>query len=88
MVVQALWENKSPLLQLPHINEPMLRHFVTKRVCGHSSLSFWIYVNVFNVCGAKVEDEFALKGCETIFKMLDVLIFGREIFAVSGSLLA
>ena len=32
MVVQGLWENKSPLLQLPHISEPMLRHFVTKRV--------------------------------------------------------
>lgn len=32
MVVQALWDNKSPLLQLPHISEPMLRHFVTKRV--------------------------------------------------------
>ena len=32
MVVQALWDNKSPLLQLPHIKEDMLRHFVTKRV--------------------------------------------------------
>jgi translocation protein SEC63 len=32
MVVQALWENKNPLLQLPHVNEDLLRHFVTKRV--------------------------------------------------------
>ena len=32
MIVQGLWENKSPLLQLPHMNEQMLRHFVTKRV--------------------------------------------------------
>ena len=32
MVVQGLWCHKSPLLQLPHITEDMLRHFVTKRV--------------------------------------------------------
>lgn len=31
MIVQALWNTKSPLLQLPHINEKMLTHFVTKR---------------------------------------------------------
>ncbi|CAH1799731.1 unnamed protein product [Owenia fusiformis] len=31
MVIQALWDTKSPLLQLPHISEDMLRHFVTKR---------------------------------------------------------
>lgn len=32
MVVQALWENKSPLLQLPHFTEDILRHCVTKKV--------------------------------------------------------
>lgn len=30
MVVQALWENKCILLQLPHIKEDMLRHFAAK----------------------------------------------------------
>ena len=32
MVVQALWDNKSSLLQLPHISEDQLRHFVTRKV--------------------------------------------------------
>ncbi|XP_035687196.1 translocation protein SEC63 homolog [Branchiostoma floridae] len=31
MTVQGLWDNKSPLLQLPHIREDNLRHFVSKR---------------------------------------------------------
>lgn len=31
MIVQSLWENKSPLLQLPHIDETMLRHFADKK---------------------------------------------------------
>ncbi|KAI0226507.1 J domain-containing protein [Lamellibrachia satsuma] len=31
MVVQALWDNKSSLLQLPHISEDQLRHFVTRK---------------------------------------------------------
>uniref|UniRef100_A0A1W7R9M8 Translocation protein SEC63 n=1 Tax=Hadrurus spadix TaxID=141984 RepID=A0A1W7R9M8_9SCOR len=31
MIVQALWDNKSPLLQLPHVTEDMLRHFTTRR---------------------------------------------------------
>ncbi|CAG0898243.1 unnamed protein product, partial [Cyprideis torosa] len=31
MIVQALWESKSPLLQLPHVSESQLRHFVNKR---------------------------------------------------------
>ncbi|GIX92491.1 translocation protein SEC63 homolog [Caerostris extrusa] len=30
-IVQALWDNKSPLLQLPHITEDMLRHFCTRK---------------------------------------------------------
>ncbi|CAD5126075.1 DgyrCDS14241 [Dimorphilus gyrociliatus] len=33
MLVQALWDTKSPLLQLPHITEKTLSHFVTKRRC-------------------------------------------------------
>ena len=32
MIIQGLWFQKSPLLQLPHVTEDMLRHFVTKRV--------------------------------------------------------
>ncbi|XP_076062553.1 translocation protein Sec63 isoform X2 [Oratosquilla oratoria] len=30
-IVQALWESKNPLLQLPHLTEDSLRHFVNKR---------------------------------------------------------
>lgn len=30
-IVQALWDSKNPLLQLPHITEDSLRHFVSKR---------------------------------------------------------
>ncbi len=32
MIVQALWNTKSPLLQLPHIAESHLRFFETKKV--------------------------------------------------------
>ena len=35
MIVQALWNNKSPLLQLPHITESHLRFFETKKVRHH-----------------------------------------------------
>merc|ERR1712051_431677 len=31
LVVQALWDKASPLLQLPHIEEDMLKHFYSKR---------------------------------------------------------
>ncbi len=31
MVVQALWDKASPLLQLPHIEEDMLKHFHSRR---------------------------------------------------------
>ena len=31
MLVQALWEKQSPLLQLPHFSEDMLRYCVTKK---------------------------------------------------------
>jgi len=31
MIVQAQWEHSNPLLQLPHISEDILKHFVTKR---------------------------------------------------------
>nr|XP_006821135.1 PREDICTED: translocation protein SEC63 homolog [Saccoglossus kowalevskii] len=31
MIVQGLWEIKSPLLQLPHFNEDIIRHCVTKK---------------------------------------------------------
>lgn len=32
MLVQAVWDGKGPLLQLPHITEDILKHFVTKKV--------------------------------------------------------
>merc|ERR1719384_1598835 len=31
LIVQAIWDKQSPLLQLPHIEEDMLKHFHTKR---------------------------------------------------------
>ena len=31
MIVQALWEKHSPLLQLPHIEEDMMKHFHSRR---------------------------------------------------------
>lgn len=31
LVVQGLWDSKSPLLQLPHITEDSLRHFTSRR---------------------------------------------------------
>lgn len=32
MIIQGLWEQKSPLLQLPHITEDNLKHFISKKV--------------------------------------------------------
>lgn len=34
MVVQALWEYKSPFMQLPYITEDHLKHFDNKKVCN------------------------------------------------------
>jgi translocation protein SEC63 len=31
MVVQALWDTKSPMLQLPHVSDDILRHFITRK---------------------------------------------------------
>lgn len=31
MIVQALWEHKSPLFQLPHINEENIKYFISKK---------------------------------------------------------
>lgn len=31
MIVQALWEYKSPLLQLPYINDDNLKYFMSKK---------------------------------------------------------
>lgn len=31
MIVQALWEYKSPLLQLPHVNEDNIKYFMSKK---------------------------------------------------------
>jgi len=32
MIVQALWEFKSPFMQLPYITEDHLKHFDNKKV--------------------------------------------------------
>ena len=40
MAIQATWDNKSPLLQLPHITEDMLKYFSTKRFMVKSLLQF------------------------------------------------
>ena len=31
LVVQALWDKQSPLMQLPHIEEDMLKHFHSRK---------------------------------------------------------
>lgn len=31
LIIQAVWDSKSPLLQLPHLTEEMLRHFHAKK---------------------------------------------------------
>ena len=31
MIVQALWEIKSPLMQLPHVTEDMQKYFMSKK---------------------------------------------------------
>lgn len=31
MIVQALWENKSALMQLPHITDDMQKYFMSKK---------------------------------------------------------
>ena len=44
MVVQGLWDTKSPLLQLPHVTEDMLKYFSSKKVSLVSQNS--IYLNL------------------------------------------
>ena len=39
-LVQALWDNKSSLLQLPHIDEDVLRHFTTRKRNIRSMMDF------------------------------------------------
>ena len=46
MVVQGLWDTKSPLLQLPHVTEDMLKYFSSKKVTLVSQNS--IYLNLFS----------------------------------------
>ena len=38
MVVQGLWDTKSPLLQLPHVTEDMLKYFSSRKVPPHYEL--------------------------------------------------
>ena len=40
MAIQATWDNKSPLLQLPHFEEEMVKYFSTKRSNVKSLLQF------------------------------------------------
>ena len=40
MIVQCLWENQSPLLQLPHLSVEQLKHFHTKKRHINSVESF------------------------------------------------
>ena len=47
MSMQALWSNKSPILQLPHVTEDMLRHFVNKKVRHTALLSI-----IFTLCAS------------------------------------
>lgn len=37
MVIQALWEYKSPFMQLPYITEDQLKHFDNKKVSDKMS---------------------------------------------------
>ena len=46
MIVQALWDNKNPFLQLPHVTEDMLKHFRSKKV-SIFSLAFENYLKIF-----------------------------------------
>jgi hypothetical protein len=39
MIVQGLWEVKSPLLQLPHIHEDNLKWFSSKKVSSYFHIS-------------------------------------------------
>jgi translocation protein SEC63 len=41
MIVQSVWNTKSPLLQLPHITESHLRYFETKKV-------YFLFITTFN----------------------------------------
>jgi len=51
LIVQGMWEYKSPLLQLPHITEDNLKYFTSKKVikvegfcCG--SHDFFIFEGI------------------------------------------
>jgi len=50
MVVQALWEYKSPFMQLPYITEDHIKHFDNKKVSCKDNLNNQIsslYRNIF-----------------------------------------
>ena len=59
MSIQALWSTKSPMLQLPHVTEDMLRHFVNKKVGNASSLYGYNYVAPSTNCRHAVKVGFA-----------------------------
>lgn len=42
MIVQAFWEFKNPLLQLPHITEDHLKHFKAKKVLFYAPYEIFI----------------------------------------------
>lgn len=41
MLIQAVDVQTSPLLQLPHITQDMLKHFTTKEVSSNNSILKW-----------------------------------------------
>lgn len=42
MIVQGLWDLKSPFLQLPHIHEGNLKYFMSKKVL----MSYWLTTSI------------------------------------------
>lgn len=49
MLIQALNDNASPILQLPHINQTQLRHMATKQVCNNYNKFTLIFI-LFEIC--------------------------------------
>lgn len=50
MIIQAVWDNKSSLLQLPNVDESHLRHFVTKKVVFKEDNHTARYLNCIQLC--------------------------------------
>ena len=67
MIVQALWDNKNPFLQLPHITEDMLKHFRSKKVLFLKHKTLFLFVNYVFVYVKNYNNFFKLKlQCRTL----------------------